>query len=211
MEKKSNVAYKWRKIFAAKNCTEGKIELEPGDAQELIDDIERAFGAEQMQREVATKMIDKADFKTASLTDITRLIRNGSESFAHFVMGAFMGRIVAEMQKEGVTKITKEEIKEREGMKVDRVFWFSSLSSNFGLVLCNNGHTNKAYIDTIVGKSEKTDVDMILKNGAKIGYEHGIAIMLHLRSKRNEEAGLLSEPMSEEDREFLQNFLKKQG
>ena len=37
----TNIAYKWRKIFAAINHNKGRIELTPVEAQELIDDIER--------------------------------------------------------------------------------------------------------------------------------------------------------------------------
>ncbi len=38
----SNIAYKWRKIFAATNHNKGKIVLSPEEAQELIDDIENS-------------------------------------------------------------------------------------------------------------------------------------------------------------------------
>jgi len=40
MEQKSNTAYKWRKIFAAKAYGGKEIKLTPIEAQELIDDIE---------------------------------------------------------------------------------------------------------------------------------------------------------------------------
>ena len=40
-KKPSNIAYKWRKIFAAINHNKGRIELTPVEAQELIDDIEK--------------------------------------------------------------------------------------------------------------------------------------------------------------------------
>ncbi len=40
MQQKSNTAYKWRKIFAAKAYGGKEIKLTPIEAQELIDDIE---------------------------------------------------------------------------------------------------------------------------------------------------------------------------
>ena len=42
LEPKSDVAYKWRKIFASTNHNYGKITLSPEEAQELIDDIENS-------------------------------------------------------------------------------------------------------------------------------------------------------------------------
>ena len=38
--KRKDVAYKWRKIFAAINHNKGQVLLSPVEAQELIDDIE---------------------------------------------------------------------------------------------------------------------------------------------------------------------------
>ena len=62
-------------------------------------------------------------------------------------------------------------------MKVYNAIWFTQLRGPIiGLVTCNNGYEDKAYIGTAEGENEEQDINHILATGAPMDF--AIAIQL---------------------------------
>ena len=67
--------------------------------------------------------------------------------------------------------------------KVIEVMWFSAISEHIGIVLyINESGVKKAYIRSVAGHGQETDIRHIVSNGAKLHVQQAEKIFNHLKT-----------------------------